>query len=199
MATIGSTSDEGEVRSPTRVANDKGRGPKRHPADRAAGDDLAWAVRQPRKCRACGPPGARLHRQAADQSEVVERGMGLLHHLPVAHVGDNSLLRQHSIGSAPDLPENLGLFGHRPAASSGDPETRDCTPTPLASDLPTFHGRKAPRGSRRIVEIVQPWRTIIGAVQPLSDSASNCSASICSIALHRRHDPCRNGGATRHA
>jgi hypothetical protein len=47
--------------------------------------------------------------------------------------------------------------------------------------------------------IAQPWRTIVGAVQPLSKLASNWSASIGSIALHRRHDPCRNGGAREHA
>jgi hypothetical protein len=43
--------------------------------------------------------------------------------------------------------------------------------------------------------MVQPCQTIIGAVQPLSDVASNCSALIRSMALNRRHDPYRNSGA----
>jgi len=47
--------------------------------------------------------------------------------------------------------------------------------------------------------MMQPLRIIYGAVQPLSDLASNCSALIRSIWLHRRHDPCGNGGARKAA
>jgi hypothetical protein len=46
--------------------------------------------------------------------------------------------------------------------------------------------------------MVQPCRTIIGAVQPLSDLASNCSALIRSIALFQHH-PYRTSGAGKQA